>query len=141
MLYSQSEASIGYPVANYKSFPINSPFGPRWGRFHSGIDLGVPIGTPLLAMADGIVIGIGYQGDGYGNWIIYKISNGLNVLYAHMKEPSPLHIRDQVKKGQKIGLSGNTGQTTGPHLHFEIRKGNNSKWDQNQPINPEELFQ
>ena len=141
MLHVQSEASLGYPVENYRSFPINSPFGHRWGRFHYGIDLGVPIGTPLLAMDNGIVTGTGYQGDGYGNWITYKIPNGLNILYAHLYEPSHLHIGDTVAKGQTIGLSGNSGQTTGPHLHFEIRKGNNSEWDQNQPINPEQLFQ
>ena len=134
-----SEDSLIYPVENYKSYSINSPYGPRWGRFHSGIDLGVPIGTPLLAMADGIVTGIGYNGDGYGNWITIKISNELNILYAHMKEPSPFQIGDEVKQAQKIGLSGNSGQTTGPHLHFEIRKGND--WDSSQPINPEELFQ
>lgn len=56
-----------------------------------------------------------------------------------MKELSPFQIGDEVKQAQKIGLSGNSGQTTGPHLHFEIRKGND--WDSSQPINPEELFQ
>lgn len=139
------EGSLVYPVTNYKSFPITSPFGPRWGKFHKGIDLGIPERTPLLAMADGIVTGVGYEAGGYGHWITYKIpSNGLNVIYGHLCEAPKVSKGTAIKKGQIIALSGNTGHSTGPHLHLEIRKGqpgSTDDWDSSQPMNPEQVLE
>ena len=139
------EGSLVYPITNYKSFPITSPFGPRWGKFHKGIDLGIPERTPLLAMADGIVTGVGYEAGGYGHWITYKIpSNGLNVIYGHLCEQPKVSKGTAIKKGQIIALSGNTGHSTGPHLHLEIRKGqpgSTDDWNSSQPMNPEQVLE
>ena len=139
------EGSLVYPVTNYKSFPITSPFGPRGDRFHKGIDLGIPERTPLLAMADGIVTGVGYEAGGYGHWITYKIpSNGLNIIYGHLCEQPKISKGTSIKKGQIIALSGNTGHSTGPHLHLEIRKGqpgSTDDWDSSQPMNPEQVLE
>lgn len=89
-------------------------------KFHSGQDFGAATGTPVGASADGVA-SVRWDPDGYGKYIILTHSNGLSTLYAHL---SAVHITkgSQVKKGDVIGLVGSTGGSTGPHLHFEIRK-------------------
>ncbi len=100
---------------------LTSEFGRRWGRMHSGIDLAASTGTPIYASDNGIVVESEYQSNGYGNIIKIDHQNGFVTYYAHC---SALYVNvgDVVAKGDKIAAVGNTGRSTGPHLHFEIRK-------------------
>jgi hypothetical protein len=115
-----------YPFAH--EYMITQEFGehPDWyKRFdmdgHNGIDFGAPAGTPVLASAEGEVITAEFDEGGYGNHVILDHGNGYQTVYAHLWQlRAPAHA--QVKAGQLIGLVGNTGNSTGPHLHFEIRK-------------------
>lgn len=90
---------------------------------HNGVDLaGVPVGTPIMAAADGVVIIAkmgGYNG-GYGNYVVISHPNGTQTLYGHLNSVA-VSRGNQVKKGEVIGGLGNTGHSTGPHLHFEVR--------------------
>ena len=86
----------------------------------------MPIGSSLFASADGTVLiakSTGWNG-GYGQYVVIKHPNNTQTLYAHMSSVS-VSVGQSVKKGQTIGLSGNTGRSTGPHLHFEIRGAKN----------------
>ncbi|MEJ6951819.1 peptidoglycan DD-metalloendopeptidase family protein [Natronospora cellulosivora (SeqCode)] len=98
---------------------ISSPFGPRWGRMHSGIDYAIPTGTQVRASRAGTVIYSAWA-TGYGETIVIEHQKGVRTLYAHN---SRLLVRggQEVERGQVIALSGNTGNSTGPHLHFEIQ--------------------
>lgn len=110
---------LAVPVNNYT---FTSGFKWRWGRLHGGVDLAVPEGTPVYAADHGKVIvadDSGYGG-GYGHYIILDHQNGLKTLYAHNTELL-VSVGDIVRQGDKIALSGNTGNTTGPHVHFEVR--------------------
>lgn len=106
---------------------ITSPFGWRWGRRHTGIDIGLPTGTAVKAADGGKVIFSGTKG-AYGKCIIVDHGANIQTLYAHN---SKLLVKkgDKVFKGQTIANSGNTGRSTGPHLHFEVRKNGT-------PVNP-----
>lgn len=99
---------------------VTSRFGTRWGRHHDGIDAGVPVGTPVYAIMPGTVTYSGWK-SGYGKIVIIDHGNGYETYYAHN---SKLLVKkgDKVTKRQKIALSGNTGRSTGPHVHFEIHK-------------------
>ena len=97
---------------------ITSPFGPRWGTMHRGIDIGAHMGTNVLAAASGYVAFSGWSG-GYGNYILIRHGNGYYTAYAHMSVNS-VSAGDTVIQGQVIGLVGSTGFSTGPHIHFEI---------------------
>jgi murein DD-endopeptidase MepM/ murein hydrolase activator NlpD len=89
---------------------------------HTGIDLAVVTGTPVKATMDGKVVSAGWNTQGYGNLVI--IENGAyKTYYAHLSS-IPVAVGDTVKAGSVIGLSGSTGNSTGPHLHYEIRKNN-----------------
>jgi murein DD-endopeptidase MepM/ murein hydrolase activator NlpD len=110
-----SAAGFIWPVNG----PITSPFGPRWGGFHPGIDIGVPEGTPIHAAAAGTVIYCSWE-DGYGNLVVIDHHNGLATAYAHQSKIEASCGQD-VSQGQEIGLVGCTGFCTGPHLHFEVR--------------------
>ena len=104
------------PLAN----PVfTSGFGPRWGRMHEGDDFGVPVGTPLRAMSNGTVVFAG-QMSGYGTMVDIKYTDGTISRFGHMSTIS-VTVGQQVTVGQTVGLSGNTGRSTGPHLHLEIR--------------------
>jgi murein DD-endopeptidase MepM/ murein hydrolase activator NlpD len=100
---------------------VSSEFGSRWGRLHAGIDISAPTGTPIWAAKAGEVIFAGQQ-SGYGNVVIIAHGGGLTTLYGHQ---SRIGVRDGqvVRQGQVIGQVGNTGRSTGPHLHFETRYG------------------
>jgi murein DD-endopeptidase MepM/ murein hydrolase activator NlpD len=94
------------------------------GSGHNGLDFAVPVGTPLYAAADGVVAGVAdsdlaCRGSSYGKWTMIKHNNGLTTLYAHMSSFG-VSVGQTVVAGQKIGLSGNTGYSTGPHLHFTV---------------------
>lgn len=108
-------------------FRKTSGFGARWGSQHKGVDLACPVGTNVYAADGGTVIKAGYFGT-YGNVVIIDHQNGQETRYAHN---SKLLVKagDKVFKGQHISESGNTGRSTGPHLHFEIRIGGT-------PVNP-----
>ena len=113
----QGESSSGFiwPVSG----PVTSPFGMRWGRMHEGIDISVPEGTPVHAAASGRVILAAYTG-GYGNYTCIDHGGGLSTCYAHQSSFA-VSSGQSVQQGQVIGYSGNTGSSTGPHLHFEVR--------------------
>ncbi len=98
---------------------LTSGYGWRWGRMHKGIDIAAPVGTPILAVADGKVIMAGWHSGGYGNLVKLKHYDGSITLYAHN---SRLFVRrgQEVTQGQHIANMGSTGFSTGPHLHFEI---------------------
>ena len=93
------------------------------GRGHNGIDLGAPVGTPIKAPLDGIVLDTGNTSIGrclsYGKWIMIKHSNGLTTLYGHLSLVS-VFKNQRVSTGDRIGYTGNTGNSTGPHLHFGV---------------------
>jgi murein DD-endopeptidase MepM/ murein hydrolase activator NlpD len=93
---------------------------------HNAVDLAAPIGTPILASADGqvIIAKTGGWNGGYGNYIVIRHSNGTQTLYAHSSKII-VSAGDVVKQGDVIGLVGSTGESTGPHLHFEIRGARN----------------
>ena len=95
----------------------------KTGKFHGGIDYAVSVGTPVYAAADGVVMTTAELSGSYGTYIVIRHANGLQSYYAHGKKGSIVVNSGQtVKKGQKIMLSGNTGNSSGPHLHFEVRK-------------------
>lgn len=102
-----------------------SGFGPRWGRTHEGVDFAGPIGTPIKAAADGRIVYAGAAG-GYGNLVAIEHSDGQVTRYAHLNAINA-RMGEPVKQGQVIGQLGNTGQSTGPHLHFEIRKAGSTR--------------
>lgn len=104
------------------SYTFTSGFKWRWGKLHSGVDLAVDEGTPVYAADNGKVIVAEDSGNGYGNYIILDHQNGYKTLYGHNSELL-VSVGDIVAKGDKIALSGNTGNSTGPHLHFEIHVG------------------
>ena len=110
-----SSAGLIWPVNG----PITSPFGPRWGSFHSGIDIGVPTGTPIHAAAAGTVIYCGVEG-GYGNLVVLDNGGNLATAYAHQSAIA-VACGQHVDQGQVIGYVGCTGHCFGPHLHFEVR--------------------
>ncbi|MGM0367216.1 MAG: murein hydrolase activator EnvC family protein [Actinomycetota bacterium] len=98
---------------------LSSRFGPRGGRFHSGVDIYCSRGTPIIAADSGEVIQTGYHG-GYGNFILIYHGGGFATFYAHL-DGFAVSGGQPVSKGQTIGYVGTTGWTTGPHLHFEVR--------------------
>jgi murein DD-endopeptidase MepM/ murein hydrolase activator NlpD len=101
---------------------VGSPFGARWGKPHEGIDLPAPVGTPVFAAADGRVVYAGSGIRGYGNLIVVKHTGDLITAYAHN---SVLLVSQgqSVRAGDRIALVGQSGHATGPHLHFEVRRG------------------
>lgn len=109
-----------------------STFGMRHTRWHYGIDLGLSMGDPVLAAFDGIVRISHYDRGGYGNYVLVRHYNGLETLYGHLTKPT-VEIGQLVKAGDIIGLGGNTGRSSGPHLHFEVRYEGNA-------IDPENLY-
>jgi len=100
--------------------PVSSTFGPRWGRLHAGIDFAVPVGTRVRAIAAGVVVSRSYDAGGYGYHVVVRHPDGTSSLYAHLSTVRELGHR--VVVGQVVGRSGNTGHSTGPHLHFEMRR-------------------
>lgn len=104
-----------FPIKKIKS----SSYGWRWGRPHSGIDIALNVGDPIHAAFDGVVRLAKYNG-GYGNCIVIRHYNNLETLYGHLSKIN-VKVGQEVKAGDVIGLGGNTGRSTGPHLHFECR--------------------
>lgn len=113
---TKSKPTYMFPVTNWN---VTSNFGYRWGRLHAGTDVGVPIGTTVRASRGGQVVTAGWVG-GYGNCVIIDHGDGVCTRYGHLSEVT-VSVGQYVDQGQQIALSGNTGRSTGPHLHFEIR--------------------
>ena len=99
---------------------LTSAFGSRWGRVHNGIDIGGEDGTEILAADSGRVVYAGWL-DGYGNCVTIDHENGFETAYAHCSE-LVISEGEYVAQGQKIAHMGSTGNSTGPHLHFEVKK-------------------
>ena len=116
------------PVTSF----ITSHFGMRRYRFHYGTDLKLNVGDPVHCAFNGKVRITGYEGKGYGNYVVVRHDNGLETVYGHLSKIS-VHENQALKAGDEIGLGGSTGRSTGPHLHFETRYLGNA-------INPEKLF-
>jgi len=114
-------------VKEDKNASSNAPAEKDQMQFHKGLDVAVAYGSPVKGAASGKVIFAGVKG-GYGNCVIIEHGNGLATLYGHLSEIL-VEANDRVKVGQIIAKSGNTGRSTGPHLHYEVHKNN-------QPINP-----
>jgi murein DD-endopeptidase MepM/ murein hydrolase activator NlpD len=106
---------LAWPVSG----PVTSGFGPRWGRMHEGIDIAVPLGTPVRAAAAGTVIYAGWLG-GYGNLVVVDHGGGLSTAYAHNSSFGS-SVGQAVAAGQVVSYSGSTGNSSGPHVHFEVR--------------------
>ncbi|MDM4720714.1 M23 family metallopeptidase [Micromonospora sp. WMMA1363] len=109
---------------------ITSCYGLRWGVLHAGIDFAMPAGTPVRAAFGGTVEKAGDVGDGYGISIVVNHGNGYLTHYGHLST-AKVNVGDQVGAGQTIGLEGSTGDSTGPHLHFEVHQG--QLWNQIDP--------
>ena len=113
------KAPFALPVLN--SFRYTSGFGMRWGRMHKGTDFAAPHGTPIHATADGVVTHAGWL-SGYGRLVKIRHEFGIETRYAHM---SRIRVKEgqRVSRGERIGDMGNTGRSTGTHLHYEVRVG------------------
>jgi len=124
---AQTSARTGldfYTNAALASVPSGRPVGggltQKYHNRHFGLDFGIPVGTDVKSTMSGKVVYAGWNNQGYGNLVI--VENGpYQTYYAHLSS-IPVNVGDQVSQGQVIGLSGNTGNSTGPHLHYEIRR-------------------
>jgi len=118
---------LSWPMAGGR---VTQPFGPsdlllepplgQYAHFHTGIDIAAPFGTTVTAAAPGIVVAVGHTNIGYGNYVVIGHGGGIMTLYGHLLETDVL-VGDVVGRGQRIGLEGSTGWSTGPHVHFELR--------------------
>ena len=114
-------------TAPVRGYAINSPFGLRKlaieakARAHKGVDIAAPKGTTVFTASEGEVVRTGYDPQGYGNFIEVRHPNGMSTLYGHLSRIDVAN-GDAVTMGQRIGLVGSTGYSTGPHLHFEVRR-------------------
>lgn len=126
-MYRIAVEKLPFAIPLNGGYRFTSPFGYRWGRLHAGVDLAGPIGMDVHAPADGTVVEAGWE-SGYGQMIRIQHDFGISTVYGHL---SRILVREgqKVSRGDLIGDSGNSGRSTGPHLHYEIRVGDS-------PINP-----
>ena len=127
-----SNQNLGYfeNISSPSGKPVEGILTQEYHEGHDGLDFGIPVGTPINATMSGNVIYAGWNNEGYGNLVI--VENGAyKTYYAHLSE-IPVSVGDIVDRGEIVGLSGNTGNSTGPHLHYEVRYLNN-------PIDPTEF--
>lgn len=126
-----SIAESGGEVSSSQPWPVQGRLTQEFHAYHRGIDIAVPVGTPVKTTISGQVIYAGWNNQGYGNLVI--VENGpWRTYYAHLSE-IPVQVGQWVEAGEVIGLSGNTGNSTGPHLHYEVRR-------QGVPVRPDELL-
>jgi murein DD-endopeptidase MepM/ murein hydrolase activator NlpD len=119
--------TLSWPMAGAH---VTQPFGPSdlllepplgpYPHFHTGVDIAAPFGTTVMAAADGVVVAVGHSRVGYGNYVIVAHGSGIMTLYAHLLETN-VDVGNKVVRGQRVGLEGSTGWSTGPHVHFELR--------------------
>lgn len=125
-IWPEPQAQISQPFGP-STYWFEPPYG-SYPHFHTGIDLVEPFGSPVYAADDGIVALVGSSSSGYGNYVVIAHSGGFATLYGHLST-SLVKVGQSVTQGQVVGLEGATGNSTGPHLHFELRI--NQK-----PVNP-----
>ena len=121
---------LAWPVS---SVLVTSQYGPRWGRFHYGLDFRAAVGTKIMAMGSGTVMGTGdtdlaCKGASFGKWVFIKYNNGLSSTYGHLSVITA-KVGQEVSAGDVVGLSGNTGSSTGPHLHVAVYASDGVKVD------------
>ncbi len=126
-LYRIAAERAPFDIPVKANFRYTSGFGPRWGRMHNGTDFAGPIGTPIYSTADGVVTFAGWS-SGYGRLIKIQHEFGIETRYAHLNKIS-VNVGERVSRGERIGDMGNSGRSTGPHLHYEVRVGG-------RPVNP-----
>ena len=125
---AQREARLQQPLFVMPTEGIfTSSFGYRWGVLHPGIDLANSIGTPIVAVSDGVVIAAGPTA-GYGMWVKLRHADGTVTLYGHVNT-TMVNVGDRVMAGDEIATMGNRGDSTGPHLHFEVLLGGTNRVD------------
>ena len=127
---------MALPIKNGKITTAYKKAGKMWSKgYHTGVDFAVKTGTPVLAVADGKIEKASW-GASYGQQVVQKVDGGW-VIYAHL---NAVRVKPgvAVKKGQIVGESGNTGNSSGPHLHFEMR--NNIRWSAGTDIDPKEIL-
>jgi murein DD-endopeptidase MepM/ murein hydrolase activator NlpD len=118
---------LSWPMAGGR---VTQPFGPsdlllepplgKYAHFHTGVDIAAPFGTTVTAAAPGVVVAVGHTSIGYGNYVVIGHGGGIMTLYGHLLE-TDVTVGETVARGQRIGLEGSTGWSTGPHVHFELR--------------------
>jgi len=126
-LYRIAARKMPFGMPLRQAFRFTSGFGSRWGRMHNGADFAAAYGTPIRTTADGVVVHAGWQSE-YGRMVKIRHEFGIETVYAHL---SRIRVRpgQRVSRGDRIGDIGNSGRSTGPHLHYEIREGG-------KPVNP-----
>jgi len=125
---AQREARLSQPLYVMPTHGIfTSNFGYRWGVLHAGIDLANAIGTPIYAVSDGVVIDAGPTA-GYGMWVKLLHADGTVTLYGHINS-AVVSVGQRVMAGDQIATMGNRGNSTGPHLHFEVLQGGSERID------------
>lgn len=111
-------------------YPITQRFGEKYtSTSHTGIDYACPVNTPVLASANGQVIHSGWKTGGYGYCVFLKHSDGNTTIYEHLGSKIPVFLGQVVAQGEVIGYSGSTGNSTGPHLHFEVQNKDGKPFD------------
>jgi len=117
----------GFGCTSFEREPVQ-PECPG-GHFHAGVDLGAPQATPVLAAAGGLVTAVRWDPYGYGNYLVLDLGHGFTTLYAHLLE-TDVQVGEPVFRAHQVGLLGSSGNSTGAHLHFEVRSGG-------RPVDPE----
>ncbi|WP_188207436.1 peptidoglycan DD-metalloendopeptidase family protein [Alkalibacillus aidingensis] len=118
VISSRGTGDFAWPAVGGR---ISSHMGPRWGSYHRGIDIAGVSDRSILAADNGVVVSAGWGNNSYGNRVVIDHNNGYETLYAHLSSID-VSVGQTVRKGQKIGVMGSTGNSTGTHLHFEITK-------------------
>ena len=127
---------MGLPIKGGKVTTPYKKAGKMWSKgYHTGVDFAVPTGTDIIAVADGKIENATW-GKSYGTQLVQKVEGGW-VIYAHLSK-ALVKPGDKVKKGQHIAESGNTGNSSGPHLHFEMR--DNVRWSAGKDIDPAKIL-
>ena len=126
-LYRIAAERAPFDIPVKSNYRFTSGFGQRWGRLHAGTDFAGPIGTPIYATADGVVTHSSWS-SGYGRLIKIQHEFGIETRYAHLNSMR-VSVGQRVSRGERIGDMGNSGRSTGPHLHYEVRVGGS-------PVNP-----
>ena len=126
-LYRIAAERTPFALPVLDNFRVTSPFGPRWGRLHAGTDMAAPMGTPIYATADGVVTYAGWS-SGYGRLVKIQHEFGIETRYAHQSRIR-VEVGQRVSRGDRIGDMGNSGISTGSHVHYEVRVNG-------EPVNP-----
>ena len=113
---------VSSPFGQVRHLTFNGKKSPSYGQPHGGVDFKVSTGTPVMAANDGVVVGTPYDADGFGNYVQIQHRDGHTSYYGHLASKG-VSEGQEVTAGQVVGVSGESGMTTGPHLHFEVRRG------------------